>query len=700
MRSGLFAQDGAAPQKALAAFRRGALRCVIFFLAVAVCFGATLRGAAAQGACPDTGAALPKECTKDILIYNNTDGPIWPIVQGSIQLTDALNCTKAGKGGGDVWLQAALGKADSCFAVKSDYYAFINPGVGIQKGGFVSVKVPWWSKQTATAQDRYIDWWRGGRVIIFDDKTAELEIYNKVKGKNPLVAYAAGSPKLLCDKSVTGSSCNMVQPYQVSAGTGISAHLPFQLNEYTFADVAKVTDNGMKGGDFIDFNQNYNVSNVDQTYLPLAMEPIRDPADVGYMGTTLSVQAFRQQLEAFTMADADPANPVWPVYNNPLVDGKKMYPDAGIRVPSTATVFAFYQNPSSFPDGKTLEIIPKDPPKLVQDIMNQWTDCTSASPKNCPESAQYKAINSLFLDSYQSYATTCPNIPAYLQPVSQNPPMPKLTAYLFPIYGWVPFNVGCGNKELPTVDGLPTDGGHAVIDYFQIQYNYQNLSLTRPQWFNPYTQLIHDSVDAGGLLASAYAFSIDDHASFLSNSGGTLPGGLIFAVGGAKGLVNGKQHAPPVPPVYKWYSFSLGLGAPGPTGPYWSKYGICSATADIPFPEEEKGGVVLGVDPAINRIDAQNPCPITLEDTAGRKYQIVILRAQAPGTALPQKPIWPAFEPSAGKNFDPVVVACPALAGFVKPDVWCDFSNEVARLPANPMTDPGFYTIGARSPLP
>ncbi len=661
--------------------------------------GATLRSAAAQGVCPDNGGTLPAECTKEIRIYNNTSGPIWPVVQGSIQTTDALNCTKAAMGGGDVWLQAALGRTNSCFTVKNDYYVFINPDLGIPKGGFAAVRVPWWSKQIASAADRYIDWWRGGRVIIFDDKTAKDEILTQVR-KNPMVGYAAGSPKLLCDPSMAGNGCNRVLPYQVLPGTGISAHLPFQLNEYTFADVAKVTDNGTKGGEFIDFNQNYNVSNVDQVYLPLAMEPIREPADVGYMGTTLSVTEFRNRLTMFTKVDVDPNNPVWPVYNNPVVNGAKRYPNAGIRVPSAQTVFAFYQNPSLFPDGKTFEIIPKNPPKLVQDMMDQWTKCTSDTPTGCPDSARYKAINAVFLDSYKNYATTCNNIPAFLQPVSQNPLMPKQTAYMFPIYGWVPFNVGCANAELPVVDGLPTLGGHAVLDYFHIQYNYQNLALNRSQWFNPYTQLIHDSKAAGGLEASAYAFSIDDHASFLSNSGGTLPGGLIFAVGGKNGLVNGKPHAPPVPPVYKWYSFSIGLGAPGLGEASWAKYGICSATADVPFPEEEKGGAVLGVDPAVQEINAQNPCPITLEDTKGRHYQIVILRAKAPGTALPQQPIWPAFEPSAGKNFDPLTVACPALDGFVSPQDWCVFSNEVARPSPNPLSEPGFYTIGARAPLP
>jgi len=673
---------------------RRMMRLALFLLAVAGCYGANVGHAAAQAVCADDGTPFPKACTKEIRIYNNTAGPIWAVLQGSIQLTDALGCTVAGKGGGDVWLQAALGKSNDCFTVKNDYYAFINPTGGIPKGGFASIKLPWWSKRTATAPDRYIDWWRGGRVILFDDQKALNEIYNKLKG-NPQVAFAAGSPKPLCNKAKTDSACSKLQVFQVAPGTAIDPHLPFQLNEFTFADVAKVTDNGTKGGNFIDFNQGYNVSNVDQVYLPLAIEPVRAPADVGYMGTTMAVSLFRKQLTGFTKANLRPTNPDWPIYNNPTVNGSKLYPKAGIRVPSAQSVFAFYMNPFPFPDGKTPAIIPQDPPKLVQNMMNQWNNCTAASPKNCPQSAYYKAVNSVFLDNYKSYADTCNKIPDFLKPVNNNPQTPKETAFLTFIYGWVPFNVACPNKELPVVDDPPPPS-RSVIDYFQMQYNYQDLSLNALKWFNPYTQLIHDDVAAGGLSASAYAYSIDDQASFLSNSGGSLPGGLIFAVGGPTGLRNGKPHAPPVPAHYKWFDFSVGLGAPAAGAPYWKKYGICSNTADILFPQESKVGWVFGVDPALTRIDDQNPCPITLLDSANRKYQFVILRAKAPGITLPQTAIWPAFEPKAGKNFDPTVVACPAKNGFVPPEKWCNLANEKSQ----PELSPGFYTIGAPPPLP
>lgn len=682
------------------ASRRQLFRLSLLLLSIAGCSGALPGGAqAAKGVCADDGGKLRKACTKEIRIHNNTPGKIWVVIQGSRQLTDALNCTVAEKGGGDAWMQAALGKSDNCFRVDKNYYIFVNSGRGIPKDGFVSVDLPWWSKRTKGAADRYIDWWRGGRVIIFDDKNALDEVYAKLRDKSQ-VAFADGSPRPVCNEGKKGNDCNRLEIFQVTPDAEIDPHLPFQLNEFTFADVSKVTDNGKKGGEFIDFNQNYNVSNVDQVYLPLAIEPVRKPADVGFMGTTRSVPNFRKQLAAFAGTDGDPSKPVWPVYNNPVVNGKKLYPNAGIRVPSAQSALAFYMSPFVFPDGRTPTIVPQDPPKLIKDMIEQWSDCTAADPKSCSKSQSqyYKSVDAVFLNNYRKYSRNCNTMPDFMKPVSNDPPRPKLMTYLTFIYGWVPFNVSCPNEELPVVEDVPP-GSRSVIDYFQMQYNYEEPSVKKSQRFNPYTQLIHDDVDAGGLSASAYAFSIDDHASFLSNSGGSTPGGLIFAVGGSKGLRNGKPHAPPVPAFYQWYNFSVGLGAPAEGAPFWKSYGICADAADTLFPTESKSGWVLGVDPALAKINSRDPCPITLQDSENRNYQFVIRKAADPGIALPQSAIWPAFEPSSGRNFDPKVLACPSVPGFVPPDTWCVQANEVARPAATPK-QPGFYTIGTPPPLP
>lgn len=650
--------------------------------------------AAADGnlkGCPDDGSGFPDRCTKEIRIYNNTEGPLWAILQASIQLTDAIDCTVSDKGGGDVWLQAALEDYKKCYSVKNDYYVYINPTDGIAKGDSVSIDVPWWSKRSDGSPDPYVDWWRGARVIFFDDQNALNDTYAKLKN-DPQVAFADGSPKVKCND---GSPCKL-QIFQVKPGDGIDTQTPFQLNEFTFADVRKVTDGGTKGGDILSYNQGYNVSNVDQLYLPLAIEPVRDPPDeIGFMGTTMSVPLFRKQLAKFAGFDEnDNSKPLlWPIYNNPVVNGKAMYPKAGIRIPSTQTVFNFYTNPQYFPGTDTPKILPFDKqnpdadlPELTLNLIKQWTACTAAKPSGCPSYAIYKEINDTFLANYKKYIDTCNKVPDYLKPVTQNPPAPKPIPFLTYMYGWVPFNFGCPNEELPTAN-QPPNGSRVPIDYMSVQYNYEDASLEPKKWFNPYTQLVHDSFKAGGLAANAYAFSIDDHSSFQSNDGGKLPGGLIFAIGGANGLPSKKQVPPPTPPFFEYFDFSVNLGSPGRDKPYWASYGICSDTADTAFPLGPGKGYGIGVDPALTKITNAQPCNITLMDSKKRKYRIVILKAD-----VPPKPIWPEFK---GDGFDPNVVACPALNGFVAPDDWCKYINETA----NPNEKPGRYGISTRVPL-
>jgi hypothetical protein len=504
----------------------------------------------------------------------------------------------------------------------------------------------------------------------------------------------------MCNNS-SNNACNQteLQIYQVPPDAQIAQHTPFQLNEFTFADVTPMAN----GGDLISLNQNYNVSNVDQLYLPIAIEPVREPADVPYMGTTMSVKEFRQKLRSFTGPNS---NLKWPVYNNPMRRNQNgvlepVYPDAGIRVPSPLAAFNFYASPSRFPPDPAnpkrpgeFEIIPSDgPPPLLDKMMEQWRICTTGSAP-CPDKKVYQQINDVFLANYRVYFDRrCfekPNAPDYLKPIDTSPPRPKLTTFLRFVHGWVPFNVDCAVPELPTVAG----GFRDTIDYINLQYNF----LTRPpaRWFNPYTRLIHGPESEGGLSANAYAFSIDDRTSFLNNSGGSLPGGLVIAVGGANGLVNGTQMPPPIPEYHRLWDFAVSLGPASLDGAQWARYGICSDTADTPFPprgiDERTGqplGYVMGVDAVVHR---DYPCKMTLTDTKGRKYRLVVKEA-----GKPPQPIWPPFKPSGNETFDKDVVACPAVNGFVPPAQWCNFTNEVAvpKQQGGPQ-----YELGLRSPLP
>ena len=104
---------------------------------------------------------------------------------------------------------------------------------------------------------------------------------------------------------------------------------------------------------------NYNVSNVDQVYLPIAIEPMvnADPSKnnpkntPGYLGTTLKVGKVRERLMAFTGATGslnDPQNPtMWPIDTVQKDGGELRYPMAGRRVPGAVNVFNFLAQPDN-----------------------------------------------------------------------------------------------------------------------------------------------------------------------------------------------------------------------------------------------------------------------------------------------------------------------------------------------------------------
>jgi hypothetical protein len=105
--------------------------------------------------------------------------------------------------------------------------------------------------------------------------------------------------------TLNGISCaGCEQPLTVYSDTlAYEPTIPFQLLEYTFADV----DTGGKPF-VIDLNVGYNISYLDQVALPVALAPcltepcnpdVADPSAVGYLGTTKSVDDFRTILGKF-----------------------------------------------------------------------------------------------------------------------------------------------------------------------------------------------------------------------------------------------------------------------------------------------------------------------------------------------------------------------------------------------------------------
>ena len=76
-----------------------------------------------------TNISFPAACTKTITIYNNTDNPIYPVIQGTLEQgpgQDATTCPK-----GDRWPQAAFGDLAHCYPIAYNYLIYVNGIQGI-----------------------------------------------------------------------------------------------------------------------------------------------------------------------------------------------------------------------------------------------------------------------------------------------------------------------------------------------------------------------------------------------------------------------------------------------------------------------------------------------------------------------------------------------------------------------------------------
>jgi hypothetical protein len=581
-----------------------------------------------------------KACSKVITFYNNTPNAIYPVIQAGIQSPDP-------------WLQALFNDNSKPYAETHYSRAYVNPKNGILPGMHVSVTVPWYST-LKNDKDTYIDWYNGCRIFFFDSIKALNAAHNA--DKNSPLSYAANSPLVSCD------SCEL--PLTIYKDTlAFPPSIPFQLVEYTFADVK--TPKGVKPS-IIDLNVGYNVSFLDQIYLPVALAPCRtepcnrsDPTAFGFLGTTQKVPDFRSTLTTFSNQEG------WPRYKGSLDD------PARPRLPGTYNVLIDRVN--VIVKGQPSAFTPLPPGSSVSTLIDQWKTCTtSTNPSACPQYTIYQEIDKYFKGNYNAYKaaskTNCPPSPKY--PLPANLTDKNAALNIMPnVYGWVPFNSGCIPPSSPDFNSLLTSPGpksafdRALFDYIHsLQYNYR--SVATKQRFNPFVALVHDKLKANG-----YAFSVDDAISFENHPGE----GLIIAIGGATGLPNPR---PVVPPPDYTADFSVSLGdSKALKRPMWKSFGVCKDVADTNFPPLPPDAKVdspqIIVDTKAYKISPTNPCKITVTDASNRKYQFTVRMA------VPW-PTWPAHNPPAVDA--KVVVSCVNT----NDPFWCKGMNELAIQAPNP----------------
>ncbi len=566
---------------------------VVIFLAFAL--GACGGGDAVQSPIPSSTPGVGSDPTvackdydmKDVLlspktitIRNNSQGTIYPVLATS---SNAVN----------QWVQACLRSTEN-FPTEAVYKLYVNDGQGIAPGTQVTITLPLYSQPAA---GQYITWWNGGRVLLADRN-------KRLRGAE--------------DKA-------MATPANVSCqGQGTACQLstyssPVQFQEDVFAQLSEYTfgDSNIPAGQSTRLlkseNVGYNISYVDHVYMPVAIG-VRGNPYIGYSGSAKPLGEFRQALAEFLQPGH--LGEGWPLYNMSelrLPGGYNIFaqrggylledPDVPVKPadgknPPVLTVMKCLQGQCTLAEQRQMQW-----GQAVQNIQDLWASCvdwgsenlsaysSKKYPQDCPAPQKMQEemalVKDFFAENHRKYLAMYDNKQCTGEPKGSGKIPPHVAQFQFwegvkHIYGWVPFNEGCGADANKLSETQVHGRDHAYVQTLYIedlQYNYRQPSvLANPKLaFNPYVQLIHED-----LGMSAYGFSVDDAVGFMSELGS----GLVFTVGGTQGLENEKSFN---------YAdgFSLGLGVPAvldgkQSTPMIKKYGVCAIGADAADPNCEQ----------------------------------------------------------------------------------------------------------------
>lgn len=499
---------------------------------------------------------------KTITVHNNSaDNTIYPVLSTS---KNAVN----------EWLQGCLQDTTQNYPTDYVYKLYINEDKGIPPKSSVTITLPVYSK---LAEDRYITWWNGGRVVLADR-------HERLRGKEDTAL--ATPDTVTCQGQDT--ECGLST---YSSNVQFPENIYAQLSEYTFGDSIEVELRGTKTRMLKPENVGYNISYVDHVYMPVALGPKNNPY-IGYSGSTQPLINFRNELGLF-LASAKGTG--WPVYNLeelklpggynifaqrdgilPADDNVPVKPDG--QNPPVLTVLPCINGQCSEEDQKKLRY-----GEAVQRMQNLWGSCVSWGSENIDEyvtdktvdcqdplKSNMEAVQAFFKQNHQKY------LAMYGQCTGSSPEVPVFTYFeaIKHIYGWVPFNEGCGADANKLADTSIPGWDHAKIQSMYIhdlQYNYlEDPAKTNTKLlFNPYVELIHEN-----LKMNAYGFSVDDAVGFMSELGD----GLIFAVGGASGLENSQQFD--YADGFSLIVGALPAGISQPNKPLIKKYGVCAINQD------------------------------------------------------------------------------------------------------------------------
>jgi hypothetical protein len=456
----------------------------------------------------------------------------------------------------DEYMQAALGipaseRPNRPYPRSSQFRIYMTPtGDGIPPGGFVRLTVPVYSQYAATVvptePNQYADWWGGGRIEIFEQEnslhspppelTANIDKTDSDRKDQQEVTFVSGTPLPTLSICTKEGVCKAQTLKFYIDPAGLASHEPVQTNEYTLGALIKNTD----PWSINDKNVDYDISYVNDAFLPVAIEPHNNPP-VGYAGSTTSIGAFTTSLKNFLKA----------------YDGWPQFIDSGIenrptitKLPSPVTLMPYYTAPNPPTDVTGTTGWPTDNWKPIKKIRDQWIKCTDKGGTDdvCPD---ITTVAKLFTANY--VACYGSGTPTQDQMIAQ-------------VYQFSPFNVACtvhpgggdslkyhllqntpgyyksepGEKcDIPTGNNCDYSGYQAVKDKFDALQYWPGHPNPPDGKFDPWVVLVHGK---DYLNSTSYAYSVDDAVGNIQVDGD----GLIIVVGGAFGLPNPDPIAAPI----------------------------------------------------------------------------------------------------------------------------------------------------------
>jgi hypothetical protein len=500
-----------------------------------------------------------------LTIINNTmKYRIYPVVTAG-----AKDITPTADNPASQWMQACFRVSFNNLATQryprdSQYRIYVNccntGENGIPPGGSVKITLPFYSPLVQTINPnpdtkngipaQFINWWQGGGINMFqalDSDGKPPQYLSDFYTNDQANAVSPGAPNLGNKANPPTCSTAGCGLHFFRAPAGIDGWAPNQLIEYTMGAAGPNGNTGAANPTAPNFvldptNIDYDVSNVNNTYMPAAVEIdgnalVGTCCAIGWVGSIVALETFATNITNWSNSTLGNG---WPAYIN-----QKNKPNtvAG-KVPSALEIF---NDTGSFNNTNTYSPAPAMSPP-IQRMTALWVDCFNNKPYAI--CGRIRDVNALLLGNYQNYVNV---YNASLPPTNDKtwkdvwgctkPAVTPIqqTVFLSHLYGWGPWGPDAGCRAdvnlLWQTPGYKSGdpgykAGDPLHDYTAVKREFDQLQYwfdfhlgngdTQPgdygQWsnagapnygqFDPYVALVHGKEFMNAPYT--YAYSVDD----------------------------------------------------------------------------------------------------------------------------------------------------------------------------------------------